>query len=61
MAHIRSFVYRIRLTGERSSTEFAIEALGRGEADTLAYSEACRLGAKPGNVTEFDCIRVVAA
>lgn len=60
MAHIRSFVYRIRLTGETCATEFAVEAFGRGEADTLAYSEACRLGAKTGNVTEFDCVRVEA-
>ena len=60
MAHIRSFVYRIRLTGDARPTEFSVEAFGRGEADTLAYSEACRLGARKGNVTEFDCIRVEA-
>lgn len=61
MAHHRSFTYRLRLAGATAAVDFEVVAFGRGEADTYAYREACKLGARPGNVEAFDCIRSATA
>lgn len=61
MATLKNFTYALQLAGSRDTHTIEVQAYCDQQAATEAYSEACKLGARPGNVARFDQLFAVPA
>lgn len=61
MAQLKNYTYALQLQGNRDIHTVEVQAYCSQQAATEAYSEACKLGARPGNVARFDQLSVCPA
>lgn len=59
MAQLKEYTYALKLNTSPDVHQIDVQAFCGQQAATEAYSEACKLGARTGNVERFDQLRSV--